>query len=84
MKFWPRLRGQATLSPDIDGHGPDPGIDLRQLTLIEDIGSMKVNEPGYHFPNFVNVLQHEDPLHVLLQYIAEVSTLSGRHFRTGL
>ena len=86
MKFWPRLRGQAILPPDVDSHGPDPGIDLRQLTLTEDTDSMKVNKPSRHFPNVVDVLQHQpdDPLHVLVQYISEVSTLSGRHFRTGL
>lgn len=55
LKFWPRLRGQATLPPDIGGHGPDPGANM-QVTLTGIVKDTKVNKPGYHFPNVVNVL----------------------------
>lgn len=74
LNFWPRLRGQATPSPDVDDRGPQPGAD-RRLSAISGEAGEKVNNSDHNLLILVDVLQYQDPLHVLLQYIAEVSNL---------
>ena len=75
LKIWPRLRG-AGPTPDIGGYGPGPASD-RQL-VVEPIGSpagtdVKSTFICLFFLQFFNVSNYQDPLHVLLQFIAEVS-----------
>ena len=72
LKIWPRLRG-AGPTHDLGKHGPEPASD-RQL-VVEPIGSPADTNVMFFtfFTFFFNVSKYQDPLHILLQYIAEVS-----------
>lgn len=74
LGIWPRLRG-AGPTPDISGHDPRSASG-RQLA-VEPIGYPADTNVKSHFylffAIFLNVPKYQDPLHVLLQYIAEVS-----------
>lgn len=53
-------------------HEPEPESDT-SLELIEIPANSHVSNSSHHFPSFVDVSKYRDPLHVMLEYIAEVS-----------
>ena len=73
LGIWPKLRG-AGPTPDISGH--DPKSASGSQLAVEPIGSLANTNVKSHFlifAVFLKVPKYQDPLHVLLQYIAEVS-----------
>jgi hypothetical protein len=50
-------------------HEPEPEPEVEAIGHCADL---KVTNSSYHVPMVFDVLKSQDPLHVLLQYIAEV------------
>ncbi|KAH9961773.1 hypothetical protein BC827DRAFT_1201759 [Russula dissimulans] len=59
LNIWPRLRGLAGPAPDIPEPEPESGARLEPISIPADVN----RDSGYR-----------DPLHVLLDYIAENAT----------
>ena len=72
MKIWPRLRGRAGPAPDVGGHEPEPEPN-KQLEVIGASTNANVRVFVIPLEPLSYSLKDQDPLHVLLQYIAEVS-----------
>ena len=70
--MWPKLRGQAGPAPNPGDQEPEPEFDP-QLELISAPDDSDVNIPIITFQPFVDFSKIQDPLHDLLQYVAEVS-----------
>ena len=71
LTIWPRLRALA--GPSSDMHDPETESDVH-LELQGIPAETDVSNSSHYFPSF-NVSKCQDPLHVLLKYIAEVSLL---------
>ena len=72
MKIWPRLRGRAGPASDVSGHEPEPESD-KQLEALGTPANTNVGDSVIFFKLLSYVLKYQDPIHVLSQYIAEVS-----------
>jgi hypothetical protein len=68
--------------PDAGGNGREPEVDA-VLEAANVPASTNVIMPNYHVRRFFDVSKYQDPLHSLLQYIAEVS-LFHCWFRTNI
>ena len=65
-----QLRGAAGPNPDLDGHGGEPDMELIPIPAVT-----KVKYSVRHFlVAFIRAFKYQDPLHLLLEYVAEVST----------
>ena len=69
--MWPKLRGQAGPAPNAGDQEPEPESDPLGLISVPD--DTNVKHPDYQFPTFLDFSKFQDPLHELLQYVAEVS-----------
>ena len=69
--MWPKLRGQAGPAPNAGDREPEPESDP-QLELISVPDDSDVNIPIITFQPFIDFSKFQDPLHDLLQYVAEV------------
>jgi hypothetical protein len=67
LNIWPRLRGLAGPAPDLDGPEPDTHLQLIGVPSDDDASNFRLR-----FSTF-DPLKYQDPLHILLEYISEVS-----------
>lgn len=70
------LRGQAGPTPDIDEHKPGPDKQC-QLEPMGTCADADVNTSLFSLFHFFDVSKFQDPLHVVLKHITEVSTPLG-------
>lgn len=70
LKLWPRIKGAAGYAPDIED--PDPESEM-QLGLTGIPSKADVSNSSHLFLPLLDVLKYQDPLHNLLEQIAEVS-----------
>jgi len=87
MNIRPRL--QELAGPNLDIHGPDPEPDEHPKPSTAPAGAIqlvKVSRVDYRLPILTDIAKYkpEEPLHVLLEYIAEVSTCWPEHILIAL
>ena len=70
LNIWPRIRGAAGYAPDMDD--PDPESDIH-LGLIGIPSKADVSNSSHLCLPLFDVSKYQDPLHILLEHIAEVS-----------
>jgi hypothetical protein len=64
-----RLKAAAGPSPDLGGYDCDPDTEVISIPA-----ATKVKDSVQLFSVFSEISKYRDPLHLLLDYIAEVST----------
>ena len=77
LNIWPRLRGLAGPAPDL--HEPEPESDTH-LQLIRVPADTDVSNSSHFLALLFDVSKYQDPLHTLLEYIAEVSISIGSSY----
>jgi hypothetical protein len=78
--FWPlpkHLKAAASPPPDPEGSDSDPDTGLVSIPAIT-----KVKDSVRSFSVLSDVLKYRDPLHILLDYIAEASTTPPQYSRS--
>ena len=73
LNIWPRLRGLA--GPSSDMHGPGPESDTHLELLSIPAGTDVSNASSFIAFRPFHVSKYQDPLLVLLKYIAKVSLI---------
>jgi len=70
LNIWPRIRAAAGYAPDMDD--PEPESDMH-LGLIGIPSEADASNSSHLFLPLFDVSKYQDPLHILLKHIAEVS-----------
>ena len=77
VNVWPRLRGLAGPAPDLPEPEPEPDTHLQLMGIPADTD---VSNSSHFSTLLYNPPKYQDPLHTLLEYIAEVSTSVGSSY----
>lgn len=78
FKIFPRLKGAAGPNPDPEGYDEEPDMELISVPAVPKVTLCSSKVSSLH----IWLAKYRDPLHILLQFIAEVSTLDKEFLHT--
>ena len=75
-KIFPRLKGAAGPNPDPEGYDEEPDMEVISVPAVPEVTLCICLELS---SLYFWLAKYRDPLHILLQFIAEVSTLGKEY-----